>query len=205
MADILIVFVKHPEAGRVKTRLAAEVGAQRAAEIYRGLAEATLAAARAGWERTGIVIAYDPPEREAELAAWLGQDLRYVAQGEGDLGARLARMTGIAFDGGATNVTVIGSDCPLLSARHLHAARTALEDGNVVIGPAQDGGYYLIGLPRAMPGLFAGIPWSTGEVFAATRTRLEEGEAPFALLPVLADVDTAADLPVWLDARGRNA
>ncbi len=202
MTDELIVFAKWPEPGRVKTRLAADVGAERAAQIYRRLVEATLAEARAGWRDGRISIAFAPDDRAGEFAAWLGKDLRYRPQGEGDLGERLARATAAAFDDGAATVTVIGSDCPMLSARLLTAAHTALEDGNWVLGPAQDGGYYLIGLPRKAPELFANVPWSTSEVFATTRTRLEEREWPFALLPVLADVDTARDLPVWLTESG---
>ncbi len=202
MSNLLVVFVRWPEPGKVKTRLAAEVGTERAAEIYRALATATVAEARVGWDAGSLVLAGDPAGRAAEFGAWLGKDLRFVEQEEGDLGERLQRVTARLFDEGAATVTVIGSDCPLLNARLLGMARNAVEDGNFVLGPAADGGYWLIGLPRRAPELFAQVPWSTDQVFAVTRTRLEEKEEPCALLPVLADVDLARDLPAWLLGSG---
>ena len=202
MTDVLVVFAKWPEPGRVKTRLAADVGAERAAALYRTMVESTLAEARSAWEASRITVAFAPAERERDFAAWLGRDLGYRPQGEGDLGERLARATEAAFAAGAETVTVIGSDCPMLSGRLLEAAHTALEDGNFVIGPAQDGGYFLIGLPRRAPELFVDVPWSTPDVFAVTRAKLEEREWTVALLPVLSDVDTASDLPVWLAGPG---
>lgn len=202
MSDMLVVFVKWPQPGRVKTRLAEEIGAERAAGIYRALATATLAEARTGWPVRDLRVAFDPPENAAEFPGWLGRDLRFVEQGEGDLGARLSRVSDRLFAEGADTVTIVGSDCPLLSGRLLAMARAAVEDGNFVLGPAADGGYWLIGLPRRAPELFTDVPWSTDQVFTRTRARLEEREEPCALLPVLTDVDRAADVPAWMLAEG---
>ncbi|MEX2156867.1 MAG: TIGR04282 family arsenosugar biosynthesis glycosyltransferase [Gemmatimonadales bacterium] len=191
--DVLGVFVKAPLPGRVKTRLAAEVGSQRAAEIYRDLGRrAVSAAAGAGYE---TVVWFAPPEARPEVRAWL-QGLSvadYRAQVAGPLGTRLAAAFLRHFDEGARRVIVIGSDCPAVDACVVTQALASLDERDLVLGPAHDGGYYLIGLRAPASQLFHGIAWSTAAVLSQTVARARQLGLSAALLPTLRDVDTASD------------
>ena len=181
-------LLKAPRPGLVKTRLAAEVGPERALSLYRLMAERTAAAVReAGWPGT---IWYDPPEAEEEMRRWLGAEWTYEAQPPGDLGTRLARA--VAAEPGQCPV-LLGGDCPGLSGDLLREAAALLERYRVVVGPAEDGGYYLLGGRVPLPDLFTGMPWSTDRLFQETRRRLELMGVVWAALPRLRDVDTGAD------------
>jgi rSAM/selenodomain-associated transferase 1 len=184
-----------PEPGRVKTRLIPAVGAERAASIYRKLVErvvATVAAVtRPGLSAWALV---EPGSGLDEAAHWLGEGLRYVAQSKGDLGDRLESAFRQAFDEGASRVVAIGTDCMELTPDLLSQAFERLGDRDAVLGPAEDGGYYLIGLSRPVADLFTDIPWSTAETAAVTRARLSSASARTHELPTLRDVDTPEDL-----------
>jgi rSAM/selenodomain-associated transferase 1 len=195
---VTLVFVRAPEAGRVKTRLAASLGAEAALRVYRRLAEHTLAEARAlGGE---VRVHFTPADGEAQVRAWLGDGPRYLPQAAGDLAARMEAAFRAAFDDGAERVVIIGSDLPELSAALLRRAFDALESHATVIGPARDGGYYLLGMRTMIDGLFDGIPWSTGEVLARTLDRLGAAGIEPALLDTLSDVDEVGDLPAgWAE------
>ena len=198
---VILVFVRAPEAGRVKTRLAADLGAEGALRVYRRLAEHTVREARAAGGE--LRIHFTPPDREAEVRAWLGDGPLYLPQSGGDLGARMESAFRAAFDAGAERVVIIGSDLPDLSAALLRRAFEALDTHPAVLGPARDGGYYLLGLRALIPGIFAGVPWSTAEVLAVTLARLRAAGAEPALLDTLTDVDEVGDLPAgWMEEAG---
>ncbi len=200
-----LVFVRAPEAGRVKTRLAASLGAEGALRVYRRLAEHALREARAlGGE---VRVHFTPADAGAEVRAWLGDGPRYLPQSAGDLGARMEAAFRAAFEAGADRVVIIGSDLPGLSAALLRRAFDALESHPAVIGPARDGGYYLLGMRATIEGLFDGIPWSTTEVLARTLERLGAAGIEPALLDTLSDVDELDDLPAgWVEwARAEGA
>ena len=186
MQPRIVIFARWPQAGRAKTRLIPRFGAQGAAQIYRKLLARTISAAR----DSGLPFALRVTGGEgAHFRETYGADLALEEQGEGDLGARLARVEGPAL--------VIGSDCPALDGAMMVRAAAALKDAEVVVGPASDGGYYLIGFRDTPQYLFADMEWSTPEVFAETIARLEaRGIAP-ALLPELSDVDEPDDLVGW--------
>jgi len=193
--EVLLIFLRLPEPGRVKTRLIPAVGAERAASIYRELVErvaATVAAVRRPGLSTWAMV--EPGTRLDEAAGWLGEGLRYVAQARGDLGDRLESAFRRAFDEGAPRVVAIGTDCVELTPDLLAEAFERLNESDAVLGPARDGGYYLIGLSRPVADLFAGIPWSTAETAAVTRARLAAASARTHELPMLRDVDTPDDL-----------
>jgi rSAM/selenodomain-associated transferase 1 len=194
-SQVLVVFVKHPRLGQVKIRLAAEIGKRRALEVYRKLVMKTLVAVgplrRAGIE---IRIFGSPSNRLIQLRRWLGPQYGYFPQRGRDLGERLRRASTEAFHTGATRVVMIGSDCPGLTPALLRQAFRALDRRQVVLGPAQDGGYYLIGLARPCPGLFETIPWSTEGVWEATLRRIQDHRFSWQALKRLRDVDHAADL-----------
>lgn len=189
-AERLIVFVKSPRPGFVKTRIAGVLGAEAAAAIYRTLVERVLANL-AGLRE--VELRFAPDDARAEIERWLRGGWRACPQGEGDLGARLQRAFAGAFAAGARRVVVIGSDCPEVGADDIREAWQALASVDVVLGPARDGGYWLIGLAQPQPRLFADMPWSTAEVFRQTVERARALGLRVAPLRRLADVDTAAD------------
>jgi rSAM/selenodomain-associated transferase 1 len=187
------VFVKHPAPGAVKTRLAAAVGPEAAARLYRSLAERVLEATtpRAGeYER---LVFFHPREALAAMRAWL-PGARLVAQGAGDLGARMSDAVARAFARGAGRVALVGSDAPGVSRETVVAALDALDAADVVIGPAEDGGYYLVALRAPRPELFAGVAWSTPSVRAQTLTQAAAAGLSVRELAPLRDVDTLQDL-----------
>jgi rSAM/selenodomain-associated transferase 1 len=198
----VLVFVRAPEAGRVKTRLAAGIGAEAALRVYRRLAEHAVREALA----TGaeVRVHFTPADRGGEVRVWLGDEVRYFPQAEGDLGERMEAAFDAAFADGAERAVIIGSDLPDLSAELLREAFALLDSRMAVLGPARDGGYYLLGMRAMVPGVFHGVPWSTDAVLARTLERMRDAGAEPALLATLADVDEAADLPAgWAEwARG---
>jgi len=193
--DAILVFVRAPEAGRVKTRLAAEIGAEAALRVYRRLAEHAVAEARALGPDVVVRVHYTPGAWGDAVRAWLGADAAYLPQGDGDLGARMRAAFEAAFAAGHPRVLIIGSDLPGLSADVLRRALWLLDAHPAVVGPAADGGYYLLGLREMIDGVFDGIAWSTERVLDATLARLDAAGCAPAMLEPLRDVDVAADLP----------
>ena len=176
------LFTRWPEPGRAKTRLIPALGAAGAAALHRRLTERAVATVLASGLTCELRSTGAPP---ADFTTWLG--VAAVDQGDGDLGARLARA---AID---LPVLLVGADIPDLTPSHLHRAAAALETVSAVIGPAEDGGYWLLGL-AAPADVFADIDWGTDTVFAATRARLP---ADTVVLDTLADLDRPADLARW--------
>lgn len=189
MQPRVVIFAKYPQPGKVKTRLAETMGDIAATAVYRALLDHTLIEARSSG--LPVEVRYDGADegRFREIV----RDAALVPQGDGDLGARLARVDAAAI--------IIGSDCPGLTAKKLRKAAAALEEHEAVIGPAKDGGYWLIGMRRTMPFLFTGMPWSEPGLLAATLSKLDEQGIAYAMLKELGDIDTERDLEQWPDFR----
>ncbi len=185
-APRVALFTRFPEPGRAKTRLIPALGAEGAAALHRRLAERALAAVR------GSALPFELRGTGASAASfrdWLGPDVALADQGGGTLGERMARVPPPAI--------LVGTDIPDLHPAHLIAAAAALRTHPAAIGPAEDGGYYLLGLARPMPFLFTAMPWGAADVFALTLRRMaEHGIAP-AVLDTLADLDRPEDLARW--------
>jgi rSAM/selenodomain-associated transferase 1 len=198
-----MVFAKAPMPGRVKTRLVPVLGEQAAADLHRQLAERTLVTALAAG--LGPVELWCAPGTDdaffAACARRYGISLR--AQGEGDLGMRMARALAHALMGGSPGL-LVGSDCPVLTAEYLAEAAAALAGGNdAVFGPAEDGGYVLIGLARKPSvQLFEDIAWGTATVMQETRARLSRLGWRWHELATLWDVDRPEDLLRLRQLRG---
>ena len=195
----LQVFAKAPVPGRVKTRLARTVGTEVATATYRALAERTLATAAAA-RRAGVVGAIelwlDPDSDPAAIAPWRDRfGVTIETQAGVDLGARMRNALCASIARGIPAI-LIGTDVPGYDLAYLARAAAALERHNAVIGPAEDGGYVLVGLARDID-VFGGVPWSTPEVLAATRARLAGAGASHVELPPLWDVDTLDDYLRW--------
>lgn len=187
-APTIALFTRWPEPGRAKTRLIPTLGAEGAARLHARLVERTLAAVRASGIRFEVRSTGGSAE---QFGRWLGLDVAIVDQGDGDLGARLARVP--------APVLLIGGDAPDLSADHLIAAAAALDTTPAVIGPAADGGYWLLGLARSMPHLFTSMPWGTDRVHDETVARLSAAGTAFVNLTTLHDCDRPEDLARWPD------
>jgi len=193
--DKLIVFVKAPRPGTVKTRLAKTIGVSAAGTAYIRLVEALLNQLQG---LSGVELCFSPDDAASEVEHWLRGDWTRSPQSGGDLGQRLESAFQRAFHAGSKRVAIIGSDCPMVSVEDIREAWRGLGTHDVVLGPATDGGYWLIGLRQLQPNLFRGVPWSTKDVFTETMRRVEHAGLSVRLLRELADVDTDADWRAFL-------
>lgn len=196
--DKLIVFVKAPRAGGVKSRLARTIGAEQAARAYRELVETMLHNLSAQPE---VELCYTPEDSLAEVRPWANNGWIIAAQTTGDLGERMHTAFVRAFNEGRQRVVIIGSDCPEITLNDIQEAWTALVHKDVVLGPASDGGYWLIGLRHAQPGLFREMVWSTNRVFAETVERAQHFGLSVHRLRELTDVDTEVEWRTFLASR----
>jgi hypothetical protein len=191
----LIVFTRYPEPGATKTRLIPLLGAQGAADLQRRMTEHVVRESLKVQRRvTARVEVRFAGGDEALMRHWLGDGMAYRVQEGAGLGERMACALADALAGGARSAVIVGSDCPAVTAELLEGAFEALERGDLVLGPAGDGGYYLVGLRRAAPRLFDGMPWGTASVLERTLARAEELGLRTELVDALDDVDGPADL-----------
>ncbi len=194
--DCLIIFTRYPQQGEVKTRLIPALGAVGAAVLHRRMAEHTLAQARAlrQTKAFSIEVWFTGNSTLAQMQEWLGTDVDYHVQPEGGLGDRMASVFRSVFSKGYTAAVIVGTDCPDLNTTLLAQSFSALTQHELVLGPAIDGGYYLIGLQHLVPELFAGIAWSTGEVLEKTLAIAQRLNLTPFLLTCLTDIDVPQDL-----------
>jgi uncharacterized protein len=193
----LLLVSKYPVAGRVKTRLASRIGSENAAALARCfLLDELQILARMNLP---ITLFYDPPESGPAFAALTGNRCVLRPQRGGDLGERMGHVFEESFSKGFPAALLVGSDLPDLPLAHLKEAAAALAQGKAVLGPAADGGYYLIGFPkdRYLPQVFEDIPWSTPRVFRRTVERFDASGREVHLLPTWWDMDTVEDLDAF--------
>jgi uncharacterized protein len=193
----LVVIAKEPVPGAVKTRLAATLGAEGAARV----AAAMLADTLAGMVEVDAEpwVCFAPPDagmRMARLAPGFG----LLAQVEGDLGDRLAGCMAALLGRGADQVVIVGADTPQVPRATYEAAFGLLDQVDVVLGPAQDGGYYLVGAKAALPELFVGVPMGTDAVLQVTMQRAVRRRLRVGTVPMLRDLDRLEDLQAALAA-----
>lgn len=197
MKNVLIIFVRNPELGKVKTRLARTLGAEAALRIYRFLLEKTRAAALGASLERWLFYSENIPETDE----WPRELFHKKQQSEGDLGARMEAAFQQAFEAGAEKVLIIGSDCPELTSTILEHALEMLDHTDFVLGPVPDGGYYLLGMKALTPVVFRDIAWSTAAVRAQTVEKIAALGQGYTLLPMLTDIDEAED---WADYVNRD-
>ncbi len=187
------IFAKWPQPGRVKTRLAAAIGAAQAAEIYAAFLTDVLERHRSFAGRR--IVAFDPPDQNTDAAFrnLAGPDYEYWPQPDGDLGERLNSFfeTFLATDSAAV---AVGADSPTMPAEFVARAVEMLGQVDCVLGPGADGGYYLIGLRQTHPDLCRDVDWGTAQVLFQTAERLKRCGLSLGLLPIWNDVDTVEDL-----------
>jgi rSAM/selenodomain-associated transferase 1 len=186
----VLLFAKAPRPGVVKTRLAASIGDEAAVRLYRVIGRRIIDQIR---PVSNVTVYYDPPDALLEAREWLG-DAEYRRQSDGSLGDRLTAALHEHFAGSpSAPVVAIGADAPEVDAGVITAAADALGSADVVLGPAMDGGYYLIGLKQERPNLFTAIPWSGSTVLAATRAACDAARLTTVVLSTLRDIDTVED------------
>jgi rSAM/selenodomain-associated transferase 1 len=191
----VLFFVKSPTTGRVKTRLAQDIGPANSAGLYKSFVLDILTVLTD--LDTNLKICFDPPQEQDALANWLGNDFSYLPQKGRNLGARMKNAFKKAFADGFEQVVLVGSDIPDLPADFVSQAFAALDTHDAVIGPSTDGGYYLIGFSREtfLPSTLDGITWSTESVLKQTLSTFNKYKRKPYMLPRWHDVD---------DARGLN-
>ena len=202
--DAIVVFARVPVAGRVKTRLAAELGGAAALAAYREITERVLAAVAQPDSRR-LTVRYTPDDGRVAMRAWLGSSLTLQPQGPGDLGRRMTAAIGAELRDGASRVVVIGTDCPSVDQAVIAEAFERLAAADVVLGPALDGGYYLIGMSHLHSALFEGVPWSSPHTLRVTLKRARDLDLSVALLDRRRDIDTADDWRAWAAERDQRA
>ena len=194
----IILFTRYPEPGITKTRLVPKLGPDGAAELHRKMTEHTL-------DRIRMLAHIRPVSIETRYAGgdddrmkdWLGCDLLIRRQWGTDLGTRLTEAFHQAFREGMRRVIIVGTDCPALTPRLLTQALQSLHENDLVLGPAVDGGYYLVGLRRAVPELFRDVKWGTDGVLQETLRRAAKSGLAVTLLQTEGDVDRPEDLHRW--------
>ena len=192
MRRCLMIVVKEPVVGQVKTRLAASVGAAYALALYEAFVADTIATAGTV-PGADLGLGFWPPSAHAYFRTLCPHAVLFPQRGA-DLGERLLNAFEQAHAARYEQCVVMSSDSPNVPAAYLRRAFALLDDASVVLGPCEDGGYYLIGMHEPQPALFGGITWSTEVVYRQTVERAAEAELRLATLPVWYDIDTVADL-----------
>jgi len=194
------LMLKAPIPGKVKTRLAVDIGEDEAAGVYQQLVEHQLTQIPSEWK---ITIHFAPENQEPLMLNWLGpllpEDAEFIPQVPGDLGVRISAAVCHGLQSGAEGVALIGGDCPGLTSGILEAAAMSI---GTVIGPAIDGGYVLLLLRQHDPSLFTNIDWSTEHVLAQTTSALDRLGWNYHLLEPLEDVD---DLASWMRCQAADS
>lgn len=191
---LLLFFVRYPEAGEVKTRLAKIIGSGEAAELYRNFILDMLLRIKSS--SLSFKICFSPEKKGVPLIALLGKEYRYAPQRGGDLGEKMKAAFMDSFAEGYERLVLIGSDFPDLPSSFLNEAVDVLNTHDSVIGPALDGGYYLIGFKRSsfVESIFEGMDWGREGVFRETLSMLSDHKQRVHILPAWNDVDTLEDL-----------
>ncbi len=197
--NCIILFVKYPEYGKVKTRLAKTIGPRRAMEFYRRCVADTIALlCRIGHD---VVIAFEPADRKDDAVCWLGDAFWYIPQRGDDLGEKMLNAFRDVFNEGYSRAVLVGSDIPDMPENVFGEAFSALSGNDLVIGPASDGGYFLIGFrdDSLAPELFRDIPWSTDAVLMYTLEVVRKEKMTHHILPGWHDIDLPEDLWDFLE------
>ena len=195
--NILIIFIKYPRKGTVKTRLAKDLGEGSSAFLYRKFTETIVQ--RTNSDKYRQVVFYTPKAKRGAFRKWLGKDLDLYLQEGKSLGQRMSNAFRLLFEKGAKRIVIIGSDSPLLDKKLVEKAFQELEKNGSVVGPCLDGGYYLLGLSSFCKELFENIAWSRNTVFKETLGAIKRQDLSLRLLPKSFDVDRKNDLYLLLE------
>ncbi len=198
----IILFVKYPVEGKVKTRLAKTVGNTIATKLYRLFAE-SIFSFTSDINTSYKYIFFSEKNEESLIRKWIGKKYFYVSQDGDDLGERMKNAFRLVFSHGAKKTIIIGTDIPDLSKEIIEESIDKLDKSDLVIGPSPDGGYYLLGIKKYQPFLFDGITYSTNTVLQETIKKAKDNGLTYHTLDLLADIDNEEELKNWLD-KGNN-
>ncbi len=195
LLNCLILFGRYPEPGRVKTRLIPYLGPAGAAQLQKSLTEKTIHTARAVSYLADVYFFYKGGSKK-QLKRWLGRDIFYIRQSGQHLGERMKNAFLSAQSKGYKKAVLIGTDIPDINPNHIERAFHELERKGLVIGPSDDGGYWLIGmhLERPLLDIFDGVEWGTEKVLFQTTEIIKREKRAFQLIDTLADIDTIQDI-----------
>jgi rSAM/selenodomain-associated transferase 1 len=195
----IIIFAKLPVEGKVKTRLAKDVGDKFAVSFYKVCAEHTFSELMMLKESGADLFLFCSEENEIEqVKDWVGDNYNCYSQQGNDLGKRMLNAFELVFKKGYNKVIIVGTDAPDISADLVQKAFSSLDKNSCVIGPASDGGYYLLGFNSEISDVFSGIEWSTSSVFDKTLEMLKHIQKSYYVLDELTDIDTKSDLQSWI-------
>lgn len=198
----LIIFMKAPRPGTVKTRMQPQLTPEQSLKLYTAMVE-DLANRFRNSKKYDLHIYFWPPDGEAEIRQWLGDDLVYTQQRGADLGEKMHLAFCDTFDSGYHKTVIIGSDLPSLNDDHIQAAFRKLDDHDAVFGPTDDGGYYLIALKKGQLELFENVEWSTADVLSQSLKNAEDNHLKAGQLHQEADIDTFAEVKqLWQAING---
>jgi rSAM/selenodomain-associated transferase 1 len=200
----LLIFVRFPRLGKVKTRLAQSLGDKRAAEFYRMCSDIILREISQLPEKVERYIFYADKADEFEIRRWAGPGFHFALQEGETLGQRIENAFSSVFGDRTRKAVIIASDVPDLSTDILNEAVHALNKCDIVIGPCYDGGYYLLGMKKLHNELFNGISWSTEQVYQQTLAVTRKSGLTVRQLQTLIDIDTEADLHKWSEMDRRK-
>ncbi len=200
--NALIIFAKYPQKGKVKTRLAKDIGEENAVEFYK---ECTnyLFEELDSLENTGIHLFFASDDNEASIKDWVNKRFNYHRQSGGTLGDKMLNAFEKVLGFNYTKCVIIGTDIPDINKQIINKAFNELDSSDVVLGPSDDGGYYLLGMKKVHPVLFGDIQWSTDTVFRDTVSKLKQTNLSFSLLEELIDVDDVTSFSKWIE-EGKN-
>ncbi|EGJ33777.1 MAG: glycosyltransferase [Moorea sp. SIO1G6] len=203
LTERLIIFSRYPEPGKTKTRMIPALGADGAAKLQRRMTEHTVAQVKEFTTGRPVSVEIHFAGGNQQLMEnWLGSNLVYKPQSDGDLGKRITTAFQLSFAESMTKVVIIGIDCPDLNSSVMNQAFEALDNHDLVLGAAKDGGYYLVGLSRLIPELFVGVNWGTSEVLQQTVDIANSLNLTIGMLSELTDVDRPEDLWVVSNLMG---
>ncbi|PWH87231.1 TIGR04282 family arsenosugar biosynthesis glycosyltransferase [Brumimicrobium oceani] len=188
--NALIIMTKNPELGKCKTRLAKTLGDEKALEIYVQLIDYTAKIAKASKADLFIYSTDTLVDRKR----WESPQTYFSIQSKGDLGQRMSTAIENIKHQGYEKVIVLGSDCAEINEQDINFAFTQLDSNDFVLGPALDGGYYLIGMKELSPTLFSNMAWSTANVLSDSILRIKEKQSSYFLLEAKSDIDFEEDL-----------
>lgn len=192
--NCILLFIKYPQIGKVKSRLARDLGEEITVELYQNFVQDILSSIRE--IEADLKICFHPPDLRERFVEWLGGDYDYLPQDGQDLGERMAKGLTRVFSEGYDKAIIIGSDSPDLPGDIIEIGLSSLCSNDVVIGPSHDGGYYLIGFDKEgfLSEVFRGIAWSSATVFKMTIDIIGKAGLKVFVLPEWRDVDTLDDL-----------
>lgn len=199
LMDRLIVFTRYPVPGVTKTRLIPELGHQNAADVHRRLTENIIhQIIQLQTEKELLCdVCYTGGSKE-EMERWLGNELSYAQQVQGDLGVRMYKAIKGVLDTGAIKIILIGTDILEPVSGYIEKALSVLNENDIVLGPTIDGGYWLVGMKRAF-NIFDGIPWGTETVLIQTLSLIKQQRLKVFLLPEINDIDRVDDLIKYME------